>query len=220
MLVAQNELLSKGAMKAKEIVGNIISKDDVSNRLTPKILSKMLKMYGEELNIFKGSRRGEFVALSSSGLIIKDPWAYAAGFLDADGYIMITKRGEPRAGFIATGKRGRLHCEQLHKVLDCGVLQLDQKVYKDGQRSQHRISFYSKNDLRKLLKGIMPHLKMKELQAKAVIEYLDADSTRKEELRKVVTYHNWSDNDKKAKSYLDSWGINKDIIGKWSEGLS
>ena len=218
---AREELLSKGAMKSKDIVSNMVSKGEKSNRLTPKTLSKMLNMYGEELNIFKGSRRSEYVVLGPRGLIIKDPWAYSAGFLDADGYIMITKRGEPRAGFIATGKRGRLHCEQLHKVLECGVLQLDQKVYKDGQRSQHRISFYSKDDLRKLLKHIGPHLKMKNLQAKAVLEYIDSDDpVRKEELRKVVTYSNWSDNEKKAKSYLDDWGIDQDMIGRWAEGLS
>ena len=217
---AKEELVDKGAMKSKDIINNLISKGDTSNRLTPKSLSKMLNMYGEEVNIFKGARKSEYVVLSTNGLIIKDVWAYGAGFLDADGYIMITKRGEPRAGFIATGKRGRLHCEQLHKVLDCGVLQLDQKVYKDGQRSQHRISFYSKDDLRKLLQGIGPHLKMKSLQSKAVLEYIDSkDSVRKDELRKVVTYSNWSDNENKAKSYLDDWGINQDTIGKWAEGL-
>ena len=43
--------------------------------------------------------------------------------LDADGYITITERGEPRAGFIATGERGRMHCEELHKHIGAGVLQ-------------------------------------------------------------------------------------------------
>jgi hypothetical protein len=68
----------------------------------------------------------------------------------ADGYITITGRGEPRAGFVATGQRGRSHCEQLHKTLDCGVLQLDQKISKTSNRTQHRLQFYSKGDIEKL----------------------------------------------------------------------
>ena len=146
-------------------------------------------------------------------------WPYAAGFLDADGYITITKRGEPRAGFIATGARGRIHCEQLHKTLGCGVLQLDQKVYKDGQRSQHRLQFYSKDDMRKLLNGISPHLQMKDLQAKAVLEFLDADTERKSQLQRVVQYQNWRDT-AKGKELLNEWGISAETIGKWEEAIS
>ena len=158
--------------------------------------------------------------IDRSGLIIKDPWAYAAGFLDADGYITITKRGEPRAGFIATGQRGRIHCEQLQKILDCGVLQLDQKVYKDGQRSQHRLQFYSKGDIRKLLNGISPFLKMKKTQAKAVLAFIEEDeSMKKEELKKIVRYYNWSDDTNKANALLSEWGVAADDIGKWAEAI-
>ena len=134
------------------------------------------------------------------------------------GYITITKRGEPRAGFIATGERGRIHCEQLHKTLGCGVLQLDQKVYKDGQRSQHRLQFYSKDDMRKLLTGITPHLQMKNLQAKAVLEFLDADIERKSQLRRVVQYENWRDT-AKGQELLQEWGVDQESINKWSEAI-
>ena len=101
------------------------------------------------MNIIKGARNtntNEQFCFDSDGLVLKgaDIWGYSA-FLDADGRYT-TDRGEPRA--IATGERGRLHCEHLHKELGCGVLQLDQKIYKNGQRSQHRISFYSKDDLK------------------------------------------------------------------------
>ena len=65
---------------------------------------------------------------------------------------------------IATGDRGKIHCEDLYKTLECGVLSTDNKVYKDSQRSQHRLQFYSKADLRKLLHGVSPHLKMKSVQ--------------------------------------------------------
>ena len=188
--------------------------------MTPAKLSKMISIYGEEMEIIGGAKRGTFVKMDRSGLILKDPFAYAAGFLDADGYISITKRGEPRAGFVATGTRGKIHCEQLQKTLGCGVLQLDQKVYKDSQRSQHRLQFYSKGDIRKLLENIMPHLQMKKMQAKAVLAFIDEqDSLRKDELQKLVKYENWKDDEGKALNLLDGWGISKDDIGKWSEGL-
>ena len=183
-------------------------------------LSKLLSMYGEELDIIQGPEKGTFVKMSNSGLIIKNPWPYAAGFLDADGYITITERGEPRAGFIATGTRGKAHCEELYKTLDCGVLQLNQKVYKNSKRSQHRLQFYSKADIRKLLDGILPHLKMKNLQAKAVLAFIDEpDSLRKLELKRVVRFENWRDDTEKSSSLLQEWGVDMDSVAKWSEGL-
>ena len=188
--------------------------------LTANKLSKLLSLYGEEVDIVNGAKRGTFVKMDKDGLILKDPYAYAAGFLDADGYITITKRGEPRAGFIATGTRGRLHCEELRKVLDCGVLQLDQKVYKNSQRSQHRLQFYSKGDIKKLLDKIMPHLQMKKTQAKAVLAFIEeGDSMRKEELKRVVRYSNWSDDKAKSETLLAEWGASADDVAKWQEGL-
>ena len=162
--MAKAEVEEKGAMSARAITSNLVEKG--VSRITAGRMSKLLTMYGEEVNIVKGHRKGEFISMSREGLVLKDPWAYAAGFLDADGYITITERGEPRAGFIATGDRGRMHCEELHKNVGAGILQLDQKVYKDGQRSQHRVSFYSKDDLNKLLDGITPHLRMKDIGVK------------------------------------------------------
>ena len=104
--------------------------------------------------------------------------------------------------------------------MDCGVLQLDNKVYKNSQRSQHRLQFYSKADLRKFLTGIMPHLKMKNLQAKAVLTYLDEkDPVRKEELKRLVRFKNWEDDSRKSSELLNSWGVDADTIGKYAEGL-
>ena len=60
---------------------------------------------------------------------------------------------------------------------------------------------------------------MKENQAKAVLQYIDeSNATRKDELKKVVQYLNW-DGTAKAEQSLNSWGIDKDIIGSWMEGL-
>tara|TARA_R100001509_G_scaffold127556_1_gene80910 strand:- start:2588 stop:3724 length:1137 start_codon:yes stop_codon:yes gene_type:complete len=188
--------------------------------LTANKLSKLLSLYGEEVDIVNGAQRGTFVKMENDGLVLKDPYAYAAGFLDADGYISITGRGEPRAGFIATGTRGRVHCEQLQKTLGCGVLQLDQKVYKDTQRSQHRLQFYSKDDIGKLLNHLLPHLKMKSTQAKAVLAFIDeSDPLRKEELKRLVKYSNWSDDKAKSQTLLAEWGVSADDVAKWQEEL-
>ena len=147
-------------------------------------------------------------------LLLKDPWAYAAGFLDADGYITITKRGEPRAGMIATGARGKLHCEQMYKTLGCGVLQLDLKIHKNSRRSQHRLQFYGAADLRQLLKGVLPHLRLKKTQAKAVLELLDLRGrgsdivkNRRLDLYRIVKYANWED--VKGKELLDEWKVDE-----------
>ena len=177
-------------------------------------------MYGEDADIVKGAIKGTYVRVASDGLVLKDVWSYSAGFIDADGYITITERGEPRAGMIATGDRGKIHCEDLFKTLECGVLSTDNKVYKESQRSQHRLQFYSKADLRKLLGGVSPHLKMKSMQAKAVLAYIDEkDKTRKQELKRLVRFENWKDDKKKSRAFLDDWGIDMDTIGKYKEGL-
>tara|TARA_R110000744_G_scaffold73729_2_gene147488 strand:- start:243 stop:1385 length:1143 start_codon:yes stop_codon:yes gene_type:complete len=220
-LVKSSELLAeRGPMSGRGLFENLSDNKILHKSMTSMKLSKLISVYGEELDIIGGATRGTFVKMDKSGLILKDPYAYAAGFLDADGYISITKRGEPRAGFVATGTRGKIHCEQLQKTLGCGVLQLDQKIYKDSQRSQHRLQFYSKADIRKLLTHILPHLQMKDLQAKAVLAFIDeTDNVRKDELQKLVKYSNWSDDTNKASGLLTEWGVASDDIAKWKEGL-
>ena len=217
---AAKELMEKGPMKVTTIRSNFSDAGMLKKAQTDRKLTTLMNMYGEDYDIVKAPRRGEYVIIASDGLVMKDVWSYSAGFIDADGYITITERGEPRAGMIATGDRGKVHCEDLFKTLDCGVLSVDNKVYKDSQRSQHRLQFYSKADLRKLLDGVSPHLKMKSTQAKAVLAYLDEkDKTRKEELKRLVRYENWKDDRKKSRALLDGWGIDVDAIGKYREGL-
>ena len=214
------EQLKKGPMFVADLQEDMHEAGMLRKSFTTRKFTTLLNMYGEEYNIIKGSKRNSYVLVGNEGLVLKDVWAYGAGFLDADGYITITERGEPRAGMIATGERGKMHCEDLYKTMECGVLQLDNKVYKNSQRSQHRLQFYSKADLRKFLKGIMPHLKMKNLQAKAVLSYLDEkDPVRKEELKRLVRFKNWEDDARKSSELLNSWGVDADTIGKYAEGL-
>ena len=217
---AANQLMEKGPMKATTIRSNFSDAGMLKKAQTDRKLTTLINMYGENYDIVKGAVRNTYVVISSDGLVMKDVWSYSAGFIDADGYITITERGEPRAGMIATGDRGKVHCEDLFKTLECGILSTDNKVYKDNQRSQHRLQFYSKADLRKLLGGVSPHLKMKSIQAKAVLAYIDEkDKTRKQELKRLVRYENWKDDKKKSRALLDGWGIDMDTIGKYREGL-
>ena len=81
--MAKQELVEKGHMSARAISSNLIAKGD--GRVEATQVSQLLKMYGEEIDIIKAPRRGEYAVLTSHGIIVKDPWAYAAGFFDADG---------------------------------------------------------------------------------------------------------------------------------------
>tara|TARA_R100000008_G_C3578949_1_gene167131 strand:+ start:695 stop:1834 length:1140 start_codon:yes stop_codon:yes gene_type:complete len=175
---ASELLASEGALTSRGLQERMMDSSFLQKSMTPSKLSKLLTMYGEEVDIISGSTRRTFVKMSDYGIIIKDPWSYAADFLDGDGFVTITERGEPRAGFIATGKRGKSHCEELHKSLDCGSLQLNQDV---NGVSIHRLLFYEEDDVRKLLKGVLPHVKVKKEQIQEVLTFLDTDDLEKRE---------------------------------------
>jgi hypothetical protein len=203
-------LEERGPLSSNELCASI----EKARNLSANRLSMILKMHGVDYNIEKiGSSWG---IVRDDTVIFKDVWAYAAGFLDADGYITITKRMEPRAGFIATGERGKMHCENLHKALGCGVLQTDLKIHKNSRRTQHRLQFYSEADLRKLMKGITKHLRMKKGQAGAVIELLDLRGrktdimkSRRDELYRIVKWLNWKDVPDKREELLKEWNIDE-----------
>tara|TARA_R110000751_G_scaffold193202_2_gene298730 strand:+ start:763 stop:2061 length:1299 start_codon:yes stop_codon:yes gene_type:complete len=218
LIYVSEQLEKSGPLGSRELIRRGV--ESLHKSVSPKKLSKLIKMYGEELDVFQSDSRGLFMKMGTHGIIIKDIWAYAAGFLDADGSIFISERGEPRATFVATGERGKTQCESLHKALGCGRLVLNQRIHKNSIRSQHRLIYSSKNDLRQLLKGILPHLKMKSLQAKAVLKFIDEkDKVKKKELYQLVTYNNWKDDTKKANNLLTKWGIDADTIGGFGEEL-
>lgn len=196
--------------------------DDGRSRGIPSVqqIGALLKTYGPEHDIYKHNNKWERQAVSTD-LFMKDPWAYAAGFLDADGYVTISKKGEPRAGFVATGERGKIHCENLYKMLGCGVLALDLKVHKTSKRSQHRLQFYSKADIEKLLKGTIKHLRLKKNQAQYVLEHLnlrgkDGDNIvkRRDELYRLVKWENWRD--VKADELLEEWNVDEQEVLSWA----
>ena len=208
---AVSVLEERGPLPSNEIFASM---GDGVKHLSSARLSALFKMHGVEYDIEKvGTGWG---LVRDNTVIFKDVWAYAAGFLDADGYITITKRLEPRAGFIATGERGKLHCEQLHKALGCGVLQTDLKIHKNSRRTQHRLQFYSEDHLRKLMKGIRPHLRMKKGQAGAVLELLDLRGrksdivkSRRDDLYRIVKWLNWKDVPDEREELLKEWNIDE-----------
>jgi len=218
--LAKQELTDKGHMSARAIASNLIAKGDNNGRIEAQQVAQLLKMYGEEMDIIKAPRRGEYAVLSSHGIIVKDPWAYAAGFFDADGSIYITKRGEVRASAVATGDRGRIHCERLQKTLGCGILSLNETVGKHSNRTVHRVNFQSKSDVRKVLEGILPHLQLKSMQAKAALRCLqEQDPLLKEQLRLFVQHENWKDDPDTLAKKIDEWTIDKDTVMSWKEVL-
>lgn len=215
---ASDLLQNEGALGSREIVRR--GYGTLHKSMTAGKMSSLLKMYGEEVDVYKGSERNTFVKQGTDGLIIKDMWAYTAGFVDADGSIFISERGDPRVTIVASGDNGLTHCEELQKMIGCGRLVSDQKLAKNTIKPVHRLIFSSKNDIREILKGVLPHLKLKSLQAKAVLNYLEEkDSMRKTELYQLVTYNNWKEHKNKAASLLDKWGLNADTIGGYAEGL-
>ena len=218
-LTRSSQLLSdRGPLSPNEIYNSIGSPKHLSIRK----MNSMLKTHGIEFDIERiGSNYG---IIRDDAVIVKDIWAYAAGFLDADGYITITKRGEPRAGFVATGGRGKIHCENLYKALECGVLQTDLKIHKASTRSQHRLQFYSEDDLRKLLKGIIPHLQMKKAQANAVLQLLDLRGgksnlakSRRDELYRIVKWENWKDVPHEREKLLREWKVEEHEVRAWGQ---
>ncbi len=220
-LLSASDLLDyHGPMDSRTMHTYMTSNDGRSAGL-PSVqqLGALLKTYGPDYDIFKHGTLWERQS-AQSPLLVKDPWAYAAGFLDADGYITISKKGEPRAGFVATGDRGKVHCENLYEMIGAGVLSLDLKVHKSSKRSQHRLQFYSKDDISKLLKGTYPHLRLKKNQARNVMELLshrgkdgDLISKRRDELYRLVKWENWKD--VKAEELLNEWNVDEQEVLSW-----
>jgi len=198
----------KGTMDSRTVLENMSHMDGRNKGFSVQKISALLKTYGPEYNIVKHRDKWELLPSDSSD-IIKDPWAYTAGFLDADGYITISKR------------RGRTHCENLYKMIGCGVLQLDLKIHKTSKRSQHRLQFYSAADLRKLLGGTGPHLRLKKAQSKYVLELLnlrgrggDMITKRRDELYRLVKWENWKD--VKSDELLEEWNVDEQEVLSWA----
>ena len=154
--------------------------------------------------------------------IKKNIWAYTAAFIDSDGYITMDKNHNPRVGLVATGDRGKAFMKEMHKSLGMGRLHLDQKSPQDT-RPVNRLNFYSGADITNLLTKCKPHFRMKGPNADVLLELIkikkqnkkeDWYDLRKEELFKLMKYHNHKDN---IKFNWNEWDIDIDNINKLEE---
>tara|TARA_R110001592_G_scaffold35695_1_gene121143 strand:+ start:1393 stop:2760 length:1368 start_codon:yes stop_codon:yes gene_type:complete len=182
---------------------------------TPQTISKMLKRI-EATNV-----NGEYFIIGDE--IKKDLYSYVAGFIDSDGYITMDSNFSPRVGMIATGNRGRAFFKELERELKCGRLHLDQKVG-ENNRSQHRLNFYSQDDITKILDKCIPHLRMKKAQGKLIREAIrikkkfkkeEWAKPRVKEIFKLIKWENWKDSRYQGAREFEKYDINEDDINKY-----
>ena len=212
LIMAKAELEDSGPLGARIITERLIEKG--VKRMNVNRMAKLLKMYGEEIAILKGHKKGEYMAAKNGNIIIKDIWNYAAGFIDDAASFTITERNEPRITIIAKGDRGRLHCSQLHDNLGFGALQLNKSV-STNEPNTHQIEFRGQ-DAAKLLSGSLPHIVEKSKVAKAMAHYfLEPDNIL---MKQYVQYQSWNGTHKAEKA-LRQWGVDQDTVLSWAEEL-
>lgn len=184
---------------------------------TPQTISKMLKRI-EATNV-----NGEYFLIGDE--IKKDLYSYVAGFIDSDGYITMDSNFSPRVGMIATGNRGRAFFKELERELKCGRLHLDQKVG-ESNRSQHRLNFYSQDDITKILDKCIPHLRMKKAQGELIREAIrikkkfkkeEWAKPRVNEIFKLIKWENWKDSRYQGAKEFEKYDINEDDINKYKD---
>ena len=221
---SKKELIIKSV---QEIICNNqgLSSNEIHSRLskghskisTPQSVSKMLmKMGATKVD-------NEYYLVKH--LIKKDLYSYVAGFIDSDGYITMDSSLAPRVGMIATGKRGKAFFQELEQELKCGRLHLDQKVG-ENSRSQHRLNFYSQNDIGVILEKCIPHLRMKKAQGKLVQEAIrikkdykktDWAKPRLQEIFKLIKYENWKDSRGQGAKEFEKYSIDPEVVVKYHD---
>jgi len=156
-------------------------------------ISKMIK----KLEV--SSINGAYYKLPSE--LKKNVWAYTAAFIDSDGYITMDRNHNPRVGLVATGERGKVFMNEMHKSIGFGKLHLDQKSPQDT-RPVNRLNFYSQGDVVNLLTKCLPHFRLKKGNAELLLElirmkksYKKADwyKSRCDEIFKLMKWENHKD---------------------------
>ena len=156
-------------------------------------ISKMIK----KLEV--GSTNGAYYKLPSE--LKKNVWAYTAAFIDSDGYITMDRNHNPRVGLVATGERGKVFMNEMHKSIGFGKLHLDQKSPQDT-RPVNRLNFYSQGDVVNLLTKCLPHFRLKKGNANLLLELIrmkkshkkaDWYKSRCDEIFKLMKWENHKD---------------------------
>ncbi len=178
-------------------IGLLSIHDKMPNQLhkmnSSNTISKMIK----KLEV--GHYDGSYYKLPNE--LKKNVWAYTAAFIDSDGYITMDRNHNPRVGLVATGERGKVFMNEMHKSIGFGKLHLDQKSPQDT-RPVNRLNFYSQDDVYNLLTKCLPHFRMKKGNAELLLElirmkksYKKADwyKGRCEEIFKLMKWENHKD---------------------------
>ena len=178
-------------------IGLLNNHDQMPNQLhkvnSTNTISKMIK----KLEV--GSYDGSYYKLPNE--LKKNIWAYTAAFIDSDGYITMDRNHNPRVGLVATGERGKVFMNEMHKSIGFGKLHLDQKSPQDT-RPVNRLNFYSQDDVVNLLTKCLPHFRMKKGNAELLLElvrmkksYKKAEwyKSRCEEIFKLMKWENHKD---------------------------
>ena len=178
-------------------IGLLNIHDQMPNQLhkvnSTNTISKMIK----KLEV--GSYDGSYYKLPNE--LKKNIWAYTAAFIDSDGYITMDRNHNPRIGLVATGERGKVFMNEMHKSIGFGKLHLDQKSPQDT-RPVNRLNFYSQDDVVNLLTKCLPHFRMKKGNAELLLElvrmkksYKKAEwyKSRCEEIFKLMKWENHKD---------------------------
>mgnify|MGYP003114046034 FL=1 len=221
---SKKEMIEKSV---REIICNNqgLSSNEIHSRLskghskisTPQSISKMLMKIGAT------KVDNEYYLVKH--LIKKDLYSYVAGFIDSDGYITMDSSLAPRVGMIATGKRGKAFFQELEKELKCGRLHLDQKVG-ENSRSQHRLNFYSQDDITTILGKCIPHLRMKQAQGKLIQEAIRIKKNfkreewakpRLQEIFKLIKYENWKDSRGQGVKEFQKYDIDPEVVVKYHD---
>jgi len=156
-------------------------------------ISKMIK----KLEV--GSINGAYYKLPNE--LKKNVWAYTAAFIDSDGYITMDRNHNPRVGLVATGERGKVFMNEMHKSIGFGKLHLDQKSPQDT-RPVNRLNFYSQGDVVNLLTKCLPHFRLKKGNAELLLELIrmkkshkkaDWYKSRCDEIFKLMKWENHKD---------------------------
>jgi len=215
-----DDLLVKEVCKNPGITSNhlhSILPSGYRNSSSPQTIAKMLKRIGVT-NV-----SGEYYLLSDD--IKKDLYSYVAGFIDSDGYVTMDSNFSPRVGMVATGNRGRAFFTELEKEMQIGRLHLDQKVG-ENSRSQHRLNFYSQDDITKLLDKCLPHLRMKKTQGKLLQEAIRIKKHYKkepwakeriEQIFKLIKWENWKDSRNQGAVEFEKYNIQEEDIAKYKQ---
>jgi len=163
---------------------------------SPRIIKGMIKKM--EVGEVEGSH------YKLPDMLKKNIWAYTAAFIDSDGYITMDRSHNPRVGLVATGDRGRVFMEEIHKDIGFGKLHLNQKSPQDT-RPVNRLNFYSQDDVYNLLTKCLPHLRMKKGNAELLLELV--------RMKKGFKKQSWYKDRCEEIFKLMKWENHKDHVG-------